>query len=339
MMINILYQFNEKYVPYTGTSIASLMENNRHIDEITIFLMGENISERNKRQLIRQIELYGRKASFIDSKPIISKIRELGINNYRGSYATNIKMMVSEFIPCTVKRLLYIDSDTVVVGDLKDLESFDMSDNPIAMVLDSMCATHKRMLGFAKESPYFNGGVILFDMDCWRRKQCTERICNHLTTVRNHYMAPDQDVINIVLKGEISRLDIRYNIQPLHIDYQFNTYCRFFLQPAYYTKAEVHSALENPVIIHFFRYLGEFPWHKNCLHPDKELFDSYLAKSLWSDYVKAPTSKNDIVFRMERWLYRVLPKGVFLAVFKVSYELFLWKSNRDSIKGINNARM
>jgi hypothetical protein len=69
------------------------------------------------------------------------------------------------------------------------------------------------------------------------------------------------------------------------------------------------------------------------------LFDKYLAKSFWSDYKKTETEKNDMVFRIERSLYRMLPKPVFIVVFKICYEIFMWKSNRDSLKNQNNSRM
>ena len=338
-MINILYQFNEGYVPYAGASIVSLLENNKHIDEIVCYLIGEDVSEESKELLLHQIALYGRKAVFLDAVQIVSKMKALGLNDYRGSYATNIKMFVSEFLPESVKRILYIDSDTIVAGNLQSLERVDMHGQPIAMVLDSMCGTHKQAMGFGKAEAYFNGGVILFDMECWRRLRCTERICEHLEKERCHYMAPDQDAINIVLRGEIAKLDVRYNIQPLHVDYGYETYLRFFGQKEYYTKDEVEQALNNPVIFHFFRYLGQFPWHKDTLHPDKELFDKYLAQSLWREYKKEPTAQNDLIFRIERWLYRVLPRKIFIVIFKASYEIFLWKSNRDSIKRVNNSRM
>lgn len=331
-MLSVLYQFNEKYVPYAGTSIVSLLENNRDIDDITVYLLGEKVTEASKKKLVSQINIYGRNVVFIDSSFLIIRMKKLGINDYRGSYATNMKMFVSDFISENVERLLYVDCDTVIEGSLKALDSFDMKGNPIAMVLDSMCGSHKQSIGFEKEDVYFNGGVILYDMKVWRQERCTERICQHLENVRNHYMAPDQDIINIVLKGEITRLGVKYNIQPLHVVYEYEQYKRYFGQPGYYTKCEVKEALEKPIIVHFFRYLGEFPWHLNSLHPDTKQFDFYLQKSLWNDYMKKPTELNNFVFRMERWLYRILPRNIFILIFKVNYELFMWKSNKDSAK-------
>lgn len=55
-MLNILYQFNEKYVPYAGVSITSLLENNKESSNITIYLLGEDISEESRRKLLEHIK-------------------------------------------------------------------------------------------------------------------------------------------------------------------------------------------------------------------------------------------------------------------------------------------
>ena len=338
-MINILYQFNEKYVPYAGVSITSLLENNKDADDITIYLLGEDISDDSKEKLLNQIEKYGRKGVFIDAVEVIEKMQKIGLNGYRDSYATNIKMFVDQYIPDTVERLLYIDCDSIVAGSVEKLFTMSLDRKPIAMVLDSMCMRHKQTIGFAKRDLYFNGGVVLFDMKNWRELKCEEQIVEHIKNVRSHYMAPDQDILNIVLKGKIKVLSARYNLQPFHMVYSYDQYMRFFGQPRYYSKTRIDNDSNKAVIYHTFRFLGEFPWHKDSLHPATALFDKYLVKSLWKDYCKQETERNDIVFRIERKLYRILPKSVFIVVFKICYEVFIWKSNIDSLKKRNNSRM
>ena len=200
--MNILYQFNEKYVPYAGVSITSLLENNKDADYITIYLLGEAISTESRKKLLQQIEIYGRKGVFIDAVELIEEIKDVGLDQYRGSYAANIRMFVNNFIPKTIDRLLYLDCDTIITDSLTDLFNIDMKDKPVAMVLDSMCMNHKQAIGFLKNDLYFNSGVILFDLKEWRKRQCQERIMDHVKNIRSHYMAPDQDILNIVLKNQ-----------------------------------------------------------------------------------------------------------------------------------------
>ena len=330
-MINILYQFNEKYVPYAGVSITSLLENNKDADNITIYLLGEGITDESKEKLLRQIDIYGRRGIFLDAADLIEEIKNIGLDQYRGSYAANVRMFVNNYIPDTVDRLLYLDCDTIIVNSLSSLFRCDMKNKPAGMVLDSMCMNHKQDIGFSKEDLYFNSGVILFNMPEWRRQQCQERIVDHIRNIRSHYIAPDQDVLNIVLKKQIRVLDAKYNFQPFHMVYPYKLYMRLFGQPHYYSKSRVEKANNDTIIYHTFRFLGEFPWHKNSLHPATKVFDKYISKSLWKDYIKR-NSDNNIIFKIERTMYRFLPKSVFIFFFKICYELYLWKSNKDSLK-------
>lgn len=337
--ITVLYQFNEKYVPFAGVSITSLLENNRDMEAIIIYLLGEQISVESQEKLKNQINKYGRECVFIDAANTIQKMKALGLNQYRNSYAANIKLFVNEFIPKQIERILYLDCDTIINGSLKSLFELDMKNKPIAMVLDTMCANHKLAIGFSEKDLYFNTGVILFDLWKWKQVGCEERIVNHIKNIRAHYLAPDQDLMNIVLHNEILVLKPTYNFQPMHMVYDYRQYMKFFGQKPYYSEATIKNAKEKTKIFHTFRYLGEFPWHLNNMHPAKKIFDRYLYISLWNDYKKKTTDKNDIVFIIERILYRMLPKSLFLPLFKFSYELFMWKSNNDSLKSKNNIRM
>ena len=47
MQLNVLYGCDDNYAPYTGVSLLSLFENNKDIEEITIYLASMNFSEVN----------------------------------------------------------------------------------------------------------------------------------------------------------------------------------------------------------------------------------------------------------------------------------------------------
>lgn len=337
--LNVLYQFNEKYVPYAGISMVSLLENNREIEEIVIYVLTEKVSQESIEKLKRQIEVYKRQICFIDTKELVDKMKSLGIPEYRGSYATNMKMFAADYMPDEIERLVYIDSDTIICGDVSSLMTMDMQGKPIAMALDSLGDKHKQLIGLQKEDMYFNAGIILFDIKKWKAEKCTERLQEHVKNVRAHYMSPDQDLLNIVFRNNILKLNIAFNLQPIHFVYEYSLYSKFFGQLNYYTEQEVGHAVENPIILHTFRYLGEFPWHKNSLHPHTSYFDKYMKISLWSDYQKQETEQNGLVFHIEKWLYCYLPKRLFLAIFKINFEYFIWKSNQDSLKQKNNKNM
>lgn len=329
MKIDVLYQFNEKYAPFAGTSIVSLFENNRHFDAIRIFILGEELSQDSIERLEETGRQYGREIVFVDTTALIEKMRALHMPTYRGSYAANIRLFLPEILDASVTRLLYLDADTIVDGRLDGLAEIPMGDYPAAMALDSLVRLHKRRLGFSKEEPYFNSGVIVFHMEHWRQERCSERIAEHVKTVRAHYPSPDQDLLNVICHGRIMVLPPEYNFQPIHLAFSGKSYFRCFGKRGYYKPEEIARGQESPVIYHFFRFVGEFPWNKDNLHPDNDIFDRYLAKSAFSDYVKTASGAG-VILRIEKLLYRFLPGGVFIYLFRAAYEWFIYRANRDS---------
>ncbi|MCR5626569.1 MAG: glycosyltransferase family 8 protein [Lachnospiraceae bacterium] len=338
MNIDILYQFNEKYAPYAGVSLTSLLENNTHFDRIRVFILGEDLSDKSMQRFRILAAKYQRPISFIDTRSLVTMMKKMNMPTYRGSYAANMRLFLSFILDDDVERLLYLDADTIVDGPLDELSDLDMEGHPLAMALDSLVRRHKKRLGFSKDDFYYNSGVILFCMKQWREDRCSERIANHVKNVRAWYPSPDQDILNVVLKGEIMKLPPRYNIQPAYLAFSLNSYYKTFGARGFYTKDEVKDALKFPLIYHFFRFIGEFPWHKNNVHPDNDIFDHYLKKSPWRDYVKQNAEKSTIL-KLEKIIYAIVPRTVFIRIFRIAYERFIRRANSDSLKNRTNRNM
>ena len=134
-----------------------------------------------------------------------------------------------------------------------------------------------------------------------------------------------------MLKGEIDRLGPQYNMQPVLLAFNTADYMKTFGPQGYYSFGEIKEALKSPVIYHFFRFVGEFPWHEGNVHPDNDLFDRYIERSPWKGYRKT-RSEAGTVLRVEKLLYRILPRKVFIKLFRIAYEMFIRKANADSLK-------
>ena len=338
MKIDVLYQFNEKYAPYAGVSMTSLFENNRHFDEIRVFILGEGLEEKSIGKFHQLSKKYHRSILFINTDSLLETMREMGLPSYRGSYAANMRLFLSGLLEESVNRLLYLDADTIIDGSLDGLVSLEMGTYPLAMAMDSLVRKHKKRLGFRKEDYYYNSGVIFFQMKEWEKRKCSERIMEHIKNVRSHYPSPDQDLLNVVCKNEIFTLNPKYNMQPIHLAFSLSSYYLHFCRTGYYPVNVVREAIENPVIYHFFRFVGEFPWDKDNLHPDRDIFDKYIQLSPWNDYVKTNAS-NGFLLKIEKIMYQILPKSFFIVVFKYAYEYFIQCANRDSLQKKINKTM
>ena len=324
--LNVLYTCDENYAPFAGVSMTSLFCNNTDIDRIRVYLVLDGVSEENQARYRSLAEQYGREVVLIDARNVVDKIRNLNIPTYRGSYSANFRLFFTEFIHDPMKKLLYLDSDTLVTGSLRPLLELDTTGYWFGMVRDSMMLRRDKIFDY--DAPY-NSGVLRIEVEAWRRDDVTRRLLDHIRHVRARYVNPDQDLLNVVGAGHILCLPPEYNFPPIHRAYPDRIYYRE--APAgFYTPAQLDQARQHPVILHTYRFLGEFPWHKGTLHPDAAVFDGYLRTSLWKDYVKKPGNQA-LLFRVERVLYRLLPRGAFFWLLNTA-QYYSFKKQEETLR-------
>jgi len=327
--INVLYLSDSNYAAFAGASIVSLLENNRHFDELTVWLIDDNLSDDHKAKFQQVAKTYQRTINFLDMSEGIRKLKEIGAPKYRNSYTTYLKLFAFGLLPKEVERIFFIDSDTIVVGKLDGLAEFDMQGNAVAAVKDVLCHDYMVSLGFPTEDNWYNMGVMLVDLNAWRNDRCEERIIENMKK-RGADVAVDQDLLNITLHGAITALHPRYNATPHHYVYKHEHVMKFFPWTDFYSHEEIEDSQKNPVIHHFERFLGHSPWHKNSIHPFTPDFDRYLAMSPWSDLEKKPAPTN-FTFRVERMLFRILPRKMFLRIFAKFFKRYFRKT-AESLK-------
>ena len=327
--VNVLYLSDSNYAAFAGTSIISLFENNRHFKQIDVWLIDDNLGDEHRNKLLQVADTYHRTIHFLDMSEGIRKLKEIGAPKYRNSYTTYLKLFAFGLLPQELERIFFIDSDSIVVGALDEIPSFDMKGNAVAAVKDVLCHDYMVSLGFPTEDNWYNMGVMLVDLHAWRRNRCEERIIESMKK-RCAYVAVDQDLLNITLHGEITTLPPRYNATPHHYVYKHKDVMKHFPWTDFYDEQEIAESREHPVIHHFERFLGQSPWHRNNIHPFTSDFDRYFYISPWKDMEKKPAPRS-FTFWLERLLYRVLPKKWFLAIFAKFFKRY-FKKTADALK-------
>lgn len=317
MRLNILYCCDDNYAPYTGVSMTSVLESNKDAEEIVFYVVSDRVSEDNLLRMQRQVDAYGAlgRLVMIDGREWVGRLVDMTMMTYRGGHAANLRLFFTEYIEEGVGRVLYLDSDTLVCQSLLPLFEVEMGSDPVGVVLDSLSAYYKPVVGFSEGDYYFNSGMILFDVQNWRESACKERLLELLRDYpKPHFMNPDQDVLNILLKDRKRVLSPKYNFQTTHQVYSNAAYYANYSRVGYYAEDEINEARRQPVVLHAYRFLGQFPWHRDAIHPWRDLWWAYVAKSEWRDLV--PRENKGASFALERLLYKLLPKRMFLFLFQ-----------------------
>lgn len=322
-MMNILYGCDDNYAPYTGISLTSLLENNKEEDQITIYLAAMDFSDDNKVRFGKLVETYNRKLVFIEVSQAKSMMDVYQCKGWNGSIATWLRFFVLDQIQDKSGKLLWLDSDTIVLKNLHELFEIDINSMPMACVCDPICYKERFRLGFGYDDPYFNAGVILFDLKIWNENNILEDMMMHLRKNIERYSLNDQDLLNDYFKGRIYKLPQKYNVQGFHLAYKVNNY--FSIYPwsvkGYYGQESVQKSIEDPSVIHFLRFLGDYPWQEGKnYHPACRLYEEWKKISLWSD-CEPVSARTEKIFKIEKLLYCILPEKSFLRIFE-------WITNR-----------
>ncbi|GHV77525.1 lipopolysaccharide 1,2-glucosyltransferase [Spirochaetia bacterium] len=323
--LNVLYQSSDEYAPFAGVSILSLLKNNCRDDIlITIYYIDDGVSPKNRAKIQQIVEENHVRIVFLDMGFAVTLLENLNISTYRGSYSTYLKLFAINALPQDVKRILYIDSDTIIVGDISELIDYDMNGNIIGMVaLNTLFVHLPQQIELSMEIPYFNAGLILFDTEKWKNENIQELLTTSLENTALVFHA-DQSLLNIALRRKIQPLPQKFNTPTPYSFLPLPILLKSTLQSKLYFLQELEEMKADTRIRHEYLFLSERPWHKNSIHPDAKLFDHYLAKSPWKDYQKQ-TASTGLVFRIGKFLYRVLPRSLFCYIYA-------WQANKENLK-------
>lgn len=176
----------------------------------------------------------------------------------RLSKATYYRLLIGEILPESVDRLLYLDPDIVINGDLTEFYNTDLNGRVLAG------CTHLygfnewvnfSRLGIKKKNRtcYVNAGVLLIDLSKWRKTVTVKSILSFIQKNIKILFLADQDVINVLFADKLMHIDERlYNLDE-------KTFRHFSEKSAETERIDLEWVRRNTVIIH---YNGkQKPWH------------------------------------------------------------------------------
>lgn len=276
--MNILYTLNDNFVPQVASSITSVCENNRAARDITFFLFAKDISKENQKKLRQLINHYHRHLKIIALDDLESyfpfKFDTGGWNPIVLS-----RLLLHKILPKKVDKILYLDGDTIILGDLTNLYNNDMNGQAVGACIESACPKFmKQSLGL-KNTNYYNAGVLLINVDKWRQEKIGEGIIQYYQSHNGKLFANDQDAINGYLKNQIYTLPPKYNYGSVLDQYSYDFLKKLEYPANYFSKSDYEKAKHHPIIIH---YAGENrPWRKYNTHEYRAEYKKYLNLTPW----------------------------------------------------------
>ena len=228
-VIPVFYACDDNFVKYTVVSLQSMKEHASRDQKYCIHVLHTNISkEMQDVMYAMQDEQF--QIRFDDVTDYLKSISDkLPLRDYY-SKTTYFRLFIAEMFP-EYEKAIYIDSDTVVLGDIADLYAYDLGDNYVgaareqAMVQTDVYGTYvEKVLGIDRNA-YFNAGLLVINCEQFR-KQCVLDQFIELLHVYNFVVTQDEDYLNLICKGQVFWLPQQWNTEVFgNIDYPEESIC------------------------------------------------------------------------------------------------------------------
>jgi lipopolysaccharide biosynthesis glycosyltransferase len=287
MIIRCAFSSDNNYIQHLGVAITSLLENNAHNDFVLHF--AHNGVDPAKLDM-----LSAHRQRFANATLIRYRFEDAPYQHFRLdghiTLASYFRLFLTDIIPPDVGRILYLDADIVVLGDVASLWTTDFGDALIAAAPNLFSQNNER-LELPHDYCYFNAGILMIDLERWRREGLIARFVDYVEHNHARLQWHDQDVLNAVLHERVKYLDYSWNFQ-----------ARTTLAQAavLLLDAAAFAALRRrPNIVHFT--IDKKPWFYTYNVPFEAEYLKYLKLTPWRSYV--PPDKT-----AKGWITRNFPQ-------------------------------
>ena len=271
--LDVLYTVDDKYIDIMLASALSLIING-NLNGIRLHIITSNFSSEDYDKVENvlckypNVELYFYDIATFD-------IEKYGIPDWRGTQIANARLFYQDILGASISEmdnLLYLDSDTIVVSDLNDLEEYNT--NTISAVKDGCFKNYLTKLGGL--SNYFNSGVLYFNVSNWTQEGYQDKIIHFLENCNVPLMYPDQDALNCALDGSIESLPLNYNLGANAYLFGPRLQAHYYGKKSNVSNSEIVEAKKDPKILHSTGILSIKPWSNNKINPFNDEFMKYI---------------------------------------------------------------
>lgn len=192
----VVFAGDYAYIRQIETAMKSLCRHNSHLK---IYLLNQDIPQ----EWVSQIRIYLQEmgGDLIDCKLIGSQYKMNWSNKLPHiNHMTFARYFIPDFV--TEDKVLYLDSDLIVTGDLTDLFELDLGENYLGAARSCFSAG----IGF-------NAGVLLINNKKWRAENIRQKLIDLTEKEHENVAEGDQSILNMMFSDSYIQIDETYNYQ------------------------------------------------------------------------------------------------------------------------------
>ena len=261
---HVIFCADANYLPYVGVAACSLLLNNPGLKPVLHLITDQPFDAQNA-QRFAQLEV----AFDVSFHVYVITERDradLPEHHSKGhlTVATYLRLLIPRTLPETVNRVLYLDADMIIDGDVAPLLATNLDGFALAACADPV---GQKLLG---NPHYFNSGTMLINLRYWREYEIAKQALDLAS--RKRLPLFDQDALNAVIP--------RQAVLALGMEYNYMIFHRLKAEFIPLLEAALRD-ISAPKILH---YTGASkPWQAWYLAPERKKYLDYLRRSPWHD--------------------------------------------------------
>ena len=226
-VVPVFLTINSAYAPYAAAAIHSLVQHadSKRYYRVIILHDGLNLVNRWRlRNLVtRNVAIQFKKMSrSLYLKAIVAYCtrRQKGAGDFFSSAVYYYRAFIPLMFPL-YRKAVYIDSDTILRGDIGELYDTELGDNVMAAMVDPKVTVIPEFRDYVDNAlgiphdEYVNSGVQVMDLRKMRKCKYLSTMIELIRKYDADLVAPDQDYLNVILRGKIEFLNPVWNAEPV----------------------------------------------------------------------------------------------------------------------------
>ena len=118
--VHVIYASNDGYAGHLAASLCSLLDNNRHINDLDIYVLSAQMCEAFKERLKNLAAGFGRRLYAVELGDLKERF-PYKIDTRGFDISAMGRLFAPEVLPETVDKALYLDCDTIVCGSIEKM--------------------------------------------------------------------------------------------------------------------------------------------------------------------------------------------------------------------------
>ena len=227
-VVPIFLTINNQYAPYAAAVIHSLTQRVDKKRYYRVIILHDGLSWVNRIRLrslaTNNVALQFKKISSNLYLKVIIKYcsRSKGAGDFFSSAVYYYRFFIPRLFPM-YDKCVYIDSDTVLRGDVGELYDIDLGEKVMAAMVDPKVDVIPEFREYVNKAvgvpyeDYCNSGVLVMNMKALRKMKYLTALVGIINKYNADLVAPDQDYMNVILRGKIKHLDSHWNAEPTKV--------------------------------------------------------------------------------------------------------------------------